>query len=86
MGDWFAVVRSLIDYLIKAMAHYATTTEGQKEWADVERAWELAINNEDSDIAFTVEKRGTTPQPAAADVQYAPTDVPNVVRVPRAAK
>lgn len=85
MGDWFAVARALIDYFIKAMAHYATTADGQKEWADVERAWELAINNEDSNIGFTVEKRAPAGQPAAA-AQYAPTDVPNVVRVPKATK
>ena len=46
MGAWFELISQIIDFAVKGFYAYLATEAGQKEWADIEAAFEVVINNE----------------------------------------
>lgn len=62
MGKWFSLIYQIIDFVVKAMAAYALSPDGQREWQDIENAWEVAANEDDNEGAsFQVRETGNPP-------------------------
>lgn len=68
MTRYIEVLIQIVDFLFKAAAHFAATADGQKEWQDIEIAYEMAVNHDDNpDVEYAVtETSDLTPAQVSA--------------------
>lgn len=56
------VLVQIADFFLKAAIAYLQSEQGQKEWSDIENAFEVAMNTEDNPgTEYTVQDAGSAP-------------------------